>query len=56
MAKNKVQFQKGYSLFEFMQDYGMLAAPRNSTKTRCGPGVTRRALSVASAATERIAG
>jgi hypothetical protein len=22
MAKNKVQFQKGYSLFEFMQDYG----------------------------------
>ncbi len=22
MAKNQVQFQKGYSLFEFMQDYG----------------------------------
>jgi hypothetical protein len=22
MAKNKVQFQNGYSLFEFMQDYG----------------------------------
>jgi hypothetical protein len=21
MAKNKVQFQKGYSLFEFMQNY-----------------------------------
>jgi len=22
MAKNKVQFQAGYSLFEFIQDYG----------------------------------
>ena len=22
MAKNKIQHQKGYSLFEFMQDYG----------------------------------
>ncbi len=22
MAKSKIQFQKGYSLFEFLKDYG----------------------------------
>ena len=31
MAKSKIQFQKGYSLFEFLKDYGIEA----QCETRC---------------------
>ena len=30
MAKSKVQFQKGYSLFEFFKDYGTEAQCENA--------------------------
>ncbi len=33
MAKNKVQFQKGYSLFEFLKDYGTEAQCENALFT-----------------------
>ena len=33
MAKNQVQFQRGYSLFEFMEDYG--------TETKCETALFR---------------
>ena len=33
MAKSKVQFQKGYSLFEFFRDYGTEAQCENALFT-----------------------
>ncbi len=33
MAKSKIQFQKGYSLFEFLKDYGTEAQCENALFT-----------------------
>ncbi len=44
MAKSKVQFQKGYSLFEFLKDYGSEA----QCEKRCSPGVFHTVSSVLS--------
>ncbi len=33
MAKSKIQFQKGYSLFEFLKDYGTEAQCENTLFT-----------------------
>ena len=47
MAKSKVQFQKGYSLFDFSRTMAL----KRSAKTRCSLGVFRTVSSVLSAPT-----
>ncbi len=45
MAKSKIQFQKGYSLFEFLKDYGTEAQCENQgkiTKPRDFKGLRKR--------------
>ena len=42
MAKNKIQHQKGYSLFEFMQDYGTENQCKEALVNWRWPNVSRR--------------
>ena len=50
MAKSKIQFQKGYSLFEFLRTMAL----RLSAKTRCSLGVFLTALSALNVPTRPV--